>query len=389
MLGKVAGIVQKNLSNLKSVQGVGSGLIGGAIAAGFSLMDKAKNSVQVNAEAAKILNKSPLEIDDTSPVAHMKSNPFQYGTVYYPENVQNLGTGHYIIIDILETTTIGAEITSKGLKGIEKGAKKLGADNISSLAKNSSLNLKTGQNTFLKDGTNRISKQLSGINKDARFGRGSRHTRVTDTIILYTPPGIKTNYVVNHSGVETGMMADLVGIGSFADISRLLEVATKAGAEVLQMITQAAPGVGDFKAALQKVSGRAFNNNLEMVFKDVPMREFQYTFEFAPRNRKELDSARKIISLLKFHMHPELGIKNDFVVPSQFQITFMYMDKINGYIPRIAKCVLTKMDLAHGDESVFSTFTSDNVGAAPVHTKMDLTFAETEIMTKQKIAEGF
>ena len=389
MLGKVAGIVQKNLSNLKSVQGVGSGLIGGAIAAGFSLMDKAKNSVQVNAEAAKILNKSPLEIDDTSPVAHMKSNPFQYGTVYYPENVQNLGTGHYIIIDILETTTIGAEITSKGLKGIEKGAKKLGADNISSLAKNSSLNLKPGQNTFLKDGTNRISKQLSGINKDARFGRGSRHTRVTDTIILYTPPGIKTNYVVNHSGVETGMMADLVGIGSFADISRLLEVATKAGAEVLQMITQAAPGVGDFKAALQKVSGRAFNNNLEMVFKDVPMREFQYTFEFAPRNRKELDSARKIISLLKFHMHPELGIKNDFVVPSQFQITFMYMDKINGYIPRIAKCVLTKMDLAHGDESVFSTFTSDNVGAAPVHTKMDLTFAETEIMTKQKIAEGF
>ena len=389
MLGKVAGIVQKNLSNLKSVQGVGSGLIGGAIAAGFSLMDKAKNSVQVNAEAAKILNKSPLEIDDTSPVAHMKSNPFQYGTVYYPENVQNLGTGHYIIIDILETTTIGAEITSKGLKGIEKGAKKLGADNISSLAKNSSLNLKPGQNTFLKDGTNRISKQLSGINKDARFGRGSRHTRVTDTIILYTPPGIKTNYVVNHSGVETGMMADLVGIGSFADISRVLEVATKAGAEVLQMITQAAPGVGDFKAALQKVSGRAFNNNLEMVFKDVPMREFQYTFEFAPRNRKELDSARKIISLLKFHMHPELGIKNDFVVPSQFQITFMYMDKINGYIPRIAKCVLTKMDLSHGDESVFSTFTSDNIGAAPVHTKMDLTFAETEIMTKQKIAEGF
>ena len=386
MLGKVAGIVQKNLSNLQAT-GAGLAGLGGGLAG--ALFDKAKNSVQVNAEAAKILNKSPLEIDDTSPVAHMKSNPFQYGTVYYPENVQNLGTGHYIIIDILETTTIGAEITSKGLKGIEKGAKKLGADNISSLAKNSSLNLKTGQNTFLKDGTNRISKQLSGINKDAKFGRGSRHTRVTDTIILYTPPGIKTNYVVNHSGVETGMMADLVGIGSFADISRVLEVATKAGAEVLQMITQAAPGVGDFKAALQKVSGRAFNNNLEMVFKDVPMREFQYTFEFAPRNRKELDSARKIISLLKFHMHPELGIKNDFVVPSQFQITFMYMDKINGYIPRIAKCVLTKMDLAHGDESVFSTFTSDNIGAAPVHTKMDLTFAETEIMTKQKIAEGF
>jgi hypothetical protein len=119
------------------------------------------------------------------------------------------------------------------------------------------------------------------------------------------------------------------------------------------------------------------------------MREFQYTFEFAPKNRNELDSARKIISLLKFHMHPELGQRNDFVVPSQFQITFMYMDKRNAYIPRISKCVLTKLDLAHGDESVFSTFIADELGAAPVHTKMDLTFAETEIMTKQKIAEGF
>jgi hypothetical protein len=389
VLGKVAGIVQKNLSNLKSIQGVGGGLISGALGAGFSLLDKAKNSVQVNAAAAKILDKSPLEINDTSPVSHMKSNPFQYGNVYYPENVQNLGTGHYIIIDILETTTLGSETLNKATKALSKGAKKLGLDKTSAKIDKSKFNLTTGRNTFLKDGSNRISKQLSGINKDGRFGRGSRHTRVTDSIILYTPPGIKTNYIVNHSGVETGMLGALVGIGSLADVTRLGEIAKQAGAEVLQIISQSAPGVGDFKAVQQKITGRAFNSNLEMVFKDVPMREFQYTFEFAPKNRNELDSARKIISLLKFHMHPELGTSNDFVVPSQFQITFMYRDKRNAYIPRISKCVLTKLDLTHGDESVFSTFIADEIGAAPVHTKMDLTFAETEIMTKQKIAEGF
>ena len=47
------------------------------------------------------------------------------------------------------------------------------------------------------------------------------------------------------------------------------------------------------------------------------------------------------------------------------------------------------MDLTHGDESVFSTFAGDNFGAAPVMQKMGLTFAETEIMTKQTIARGF
>jgi hypothetical protein len=47
------------------------------------------------------------------------------------------------------------------------------------------------------------------------------------------------------------------------------------------------------------------------------------------------------------------------------------------------------MDLQHGDEGVFTTFAGDELGAAPVYTKMSLNFAETEIMTKKTIAEGF
>jgi hypothetical protein len=38
---------------------------------------------------------------------------------------------------------------------------------------------------------------------------------------------------------------------------------------------------------------------------------------------------------------------------------------------------------------VFTTFAGDELGAAPVYTKMSLSFSETEIMTKQKIAEGY
>jgi hypothetical protein len=186
------------------------------------------------------------------------------------------------------------------------------------------------------------------------------------------------------------MLGDLLGTKSFADIAlRGGEILQKIGIEVGQLVTQAIPGAGDLKGALQKVTGAAFNNNLEMVFEGVPMREFSYNFEFAPRNRGELDAARKIISLFKFHMHPELGKTNDFIVPSQFQLTYMYLDKQNMYIPKISKCVLTKMDLSHGDDNVFSTFASDELGAAPVYTKMALSFSETEIMTKQKIAEGF
>ncbi len=382
MLGKVASIVQKNLSNIQGVGGGLTGLVGGL---GGSLFDKAKNSIQTNAAAAKILNKSPLELGDNKPSAHMQQNPYESGVVYYPDNVQQLGTGHYMIFDILETTTISSSITDLVKGGLSTGLKKLGEDSLA--AQTSQNRLSTGKSATFSNGQSRITKQSSGINAG---GLGSRHIRVADTIILYTPPGVKTSYNVTHSGKETGMLGDILGMGNPADLAlRGVEIAQKMGVEIAQMVTQMIPGAGDFKAALQKATGRAFNNNLEMVFEGVPMREFQYDFEFAPRNRGELDAARKIISLFKFHMHPELGMTNDFVVPSQFQLTFMYLDKQNMYIPKISKCVLTKMDLAHGDESVFSTFAADELGAAPIYTKMDLSFSETEIMTKQKIAEGF
>jgi hypothetical protein len=382
VLSKVASIVKKNLSN---IQGVGGGIIGLAGGLGGSLFDKAKNSIQTNAAAAKILNKSPLELDDVKPNAHMQQNPYEAGIVYYPTNVQQLGTGHYMIFDILETTTIQQEIVSLVKGGISKGFKALGEDVLA--AKQEKNRLKGGKSATFSNGQSRITQQRSGINAGVL---GSRHERVVDTIILYTPPGIKTSYSVTHSGKETGMLGDALGIKDATDLAmRGGEILQKIGIEIGNLVTQAIPGAGDLKGALQKVTGRAFNNNLEMVFEGVPMREFSYNFEFAPRNRSELDSARKIISLFKFHMHPELGKSNDFVVPSQFQLTYMYLDKQNMYIPKISKCVLTKMDLSHGDDGVFSTFASDELGAAPVYTKMALSFNETEIMTKQKIAEGF
>jgi len=377
-MSKVSNIISKNLSNLATAIDNFSSDVS-------SMFNSAKNSQQTNAAAAKILNKSPLEIDDTSQTAHMKQNPYEYGQVWYPENVQNMGTGHYMIIDILETTTIGSDIGQYLLKGIDKAANALEADLVSSYVQKDIKG--PGRNSQLLNGEDRITSQSSGIN---RGFAGSRHTRVSDTIVLYTPPGIKTTYMVNHEGVETGMIGDLFGMGSLGDVgARIPELMQKIGIEAGNMIVSLIPGAGDLKGSISKVTGRAFNNNLEMVFRGVPMREFEYNFEFAPKNRKELDSSRKIQQLLRFHMHPELGKGNDFIVPSQFQITFMYLDKRNMYIPRISKCILKGMTLNHGDDAHFSTFPGDELGASPVHTRMSLQFAETEIMTKKTIAEGF
>jgi hypothetical protein len=136
-----------------------------------------------------------------------------------------------------------------------------------------------------------------------------------------------------------------------------------------------------------------------MVFESVPFRDFNYTYEFAPKNQKEVNAVQKILQLFKFHMQPEQaqgtsfslggGTSNFLIVPSEFQITYMYLDNINSYIPRISRCVLTNLELDQSPEGVFTTFGGDEKGAFPTITKMVMTFTETEIMTKKRITEGF
>lgn len=390
-LSKVASLIQKNIGNLTGggLVGIGGGIIGG-------LMDKAKNLAQTNASAAKILNKSPLEINDASPVAHMKENPYDYGTVFYPNNVQSLESGHYIIFDVLEkdpaTTAIARELQAKS----SATAKKLGYDGVSEKVKpneRSPSRVTTIKNR--KGGTEeRVVQPSSGISAGVL---GSRAVRVSKTIVLYTPPGLKTSYAANHEGVDTGAIGSLLGftgsgiISSTADIvGRLKDAAATLGTEILSGALSIIPGAGDLKGALTKITGKATNPNTEMVFKSVPMRSFDFAFDFAPKNKKELESMTKILEIFKYHMHPMIDpLGNDFIVPDEFQITYMYLEHRNHYIPRVSRCVLTNLDIQHGDETAFNTFAGDELGAAPIFTKMTLKFSETEIMTKTTISKGF
>ena len=367
MLNKIASIVQQNLGNL-------SGGISG-------LVDTVRNSAQTNAAAAKILNKSPLEISDTSPTQHLKQNPYEYGTVYYPSDVSNLGTGHYMIFDVVmnkhstfkNSSFAGTKITTNmdGFRDDDGGVYN-----------------KKSRTTLIKEkgiNSDRLTKISSGIN-----AKNPVHTFISDSIILYTPPQIKTTYATNYDQAETGTAAGFLGIRSIEDaINAGKGFGGVLGLEALSQAVALIPGFGDVKSIISKKTGEAINPNIEMVFKSVPMREFTFTYEFAPRNQKELDSITKIINLFKFHMQPELGLTNFFVVPSEFQITYMYLENRNTYIPKISRCVLKNLELDQSPEGVFTTFAADEKGAAPVLSKMTLTFAETEIMTKQKIAEGF
>ena len=51
--------------------------------------------------------------------------------------------------------------------------------------------------------------------------------------------------------------------------------------------------------------------------------------------------------------------------------------------------LLTDMNVNYAPDGEVQTFKGDENGSSPVSTSVTLTFMETEIMTKETIAEGF
>ena len=327
--------------------------------------------------AAKLASKSPLDLSK-SPVAHMEPvhNPFSYGTVYYPNETSNLGEGHYIIFDVIEheeaTTKLpGGVVYPKSIGTV--GENKFNQEKR--LARLQAQGFQSKESELLRTTTNRMDQ--------TKF-----FSRISDSIILYTPSTqTKFDYSVSYEGVDTNLAKQIKGLFDGGDIlgklgdagERFFQTVITAGLDI------ALPG---FSAVTDKTRGKVTNPNAEMVFTGVPMRTFNFPFEFAPKNEIEKDSIQKIIELFKFHMMPDKEGEGFLRVPSEFQITYMYKDGANMYIPKISRCVLKDMSVDYSPEGVFTTFKGDEKGAHPVLTKMELTFNETEIMTKETIAKG-
>ena len=180
-------------------------------------------------------------------------------------------------------------------------------------------------------------------------------------------------------GGDSGSMGDIMGM--------LMETGGVIGRQVLQGALEVAfPGAAGF---FTKQTGRALNPRMELAFQSVPFRSFNFEFDFAPKNEKEVESVNKIMQLFKFHMQPDVSNEKYMITPSEFQIMYYYRDKVNTYLPKISRCVLTDMSIDYAPEGVFHTFKADVQGAMPVISKISLTFSETEIMTKQTISDGF
>jgi hypothetical protein len=145
--------------------------------------------------------------------------------------------------------------------------------------------------------------------------------------------------------------------------------------------------VGDLVA---RGMGEAINPQLQVLFRGVGFRTFQFDFVFTPYSKEETEEVRKIIEAFKYAAAPEINPLGYFSqgvfmkVPYPFKIQFFYKGQENPYVHRIGETVLENINVDYGPNG-WSTFND----GSPVQIKMTLQFKETVVVDKNRIKAGY
>ena len=226
--------------------------------------------------------------------------------------------------------------------------------------------------------------------------------RITDSVSIYLPPNVEESTSAKYDESATGIAGFLVSAFGKSLEGMDAQQLTRKVAGGLEGISKDMTfraiglagelvGAEGVEALAKKAFGEASNPYMEVLFDQMQLRTFTYNFNFAPRNEQEALEVQKIIQLFRFHMAPELrpDVNRYVGLPSQFDIHYMYLSKDgvaseNNYYNRIATCVLQDCKINYTPNGVKSF-----EDGGPVQTTMTLTFKEIELLTKDKIAQGY
>ena len=228
--------------------------------------------------------------------------------------------------------------------------------------------------------------------------------RLDTAIALYMPNAINVTYGSRYLDTEIsplGAAAGDIGVdilegrGSFKGaLDKLQEkLPQEAKRRVITTALQLGDAVGltGAREAFEINRAEVVADRMELAFKNVNRRNFQYSFKMIPKNEKEADEIRKIIYAFKFNMLPEMTsgrAGNTMGFPNTFDIEYRFLGKDNDYISRVSTCVLETMTVSYGGDR-FKTFAPRDDGAPVVETSLTLSFKELELITRERIREGY
>ena len=215
-------------------------------------------------------------------------------------------------------------------------------------------------------------------------------TRPIYSILLPMPQGISDTNMTDWGddslnplaaggvqSAETAMTGNPLGA-----INTLLAQIQNVGANGQSAATafMSAMAVNNFNAnvsgegLLARSSGQVMNPNMELLFKGVQLRSFNFSFNLAPREEREAIAVKNIIRAFKKSMAARTGAGQGLFIssPNIFQLEYRSGNKKHPFLNSFKPCALTNMAVDYTASGAYATYED----ATPVHMKLTLSFQE-------------
>lgn len=208
-------------------------------------------------------------------------------------------------------------------------------------------------------------------------------TRLDKVIVLPMPNDHSVQTSVEYDNNYTPSMLtqglDMLNTGgpAAADLMKIGGASLVSG--LVNSIKSGASSTTDILAA----NRLAVNPKKEVMFKSFGFRQFTFAYTFAPKSQVESETVNEIIETLRFYALPEISEGRLFyILPGEFEISFMLGQKDNPNIPRLTTCVLQRVAINY---SPAGTGWVSLPNGSPVAINMTLEFLELELVDRKRV----
>ena len=246
--------------------------------------------------------------------------------------------------------------------------------------------------------------------------------KMDQAIALYMPPSVKVSYKTNYTDQEIGAFAQGAAdvYGALSSGQGLMSALGAGGGAVVSGLASAAVKkagnmVSGARALAQIASGMAISNKMELQFEGVERRDFSYEFTFIPKSEQEAQIVEEIVYAFKKNMMPSyvdsvggtiMGHKVEAKLngkimrtPNIFDIEYHHKGKRNPFLNRVSSSYLMDVTVDYGSDryktyestttNTRKGYTGGGEGPPPQKTTLTLSFHEIELMSQERIEEGY
>ena len=129
---------------------------------------------------------------------------------------------------------------------------------------------------------------------------------------------------------------------------------------------------------LARSTGQIINPNLELLFKGITIRSFNFTFDLTPRDERESDTVKRMLRIFKQNMQAKKsssgGDSSGLFLrsPNVFQLNYKTGRRNHNFLHKFKPMALLNMAVNYTGAGTYATYDD----TTPVHMKLDLSFQE-------------